>query len=402
MEHLVNEAFVQLQGGRTRPVGLEIPSDVLALETEVTLNGKMPMPPRQEADPQQIEKAAALLGKAEQPLIIIGSGANDAGPEILAIAEMLQAPVVPIASGKGVVSDRHYLAQVAPAGYQLWAKADVVLAVGTRLQRPLTMWGTDDALKIIRVDLDPTEPARVRPPALAILADAMAAAAALLEALPKYNKKRESREAELNALKESVRQQIAATVQPQYDFLQAIRAELPDEGILVDEVTQVGYASNYAYPVYKPRTTVSSGYQGTLGFGFATALGVKVAHPNTPVVSIAGDGGFMYNVQELSTAVMHKIGLVTVVFNDGAFGNVLRMQRENYGGKVIASKLHNPDFVKLAENFGAAGVRAHGPEELRVAIREGLKREGPTLVEVPVGEMADPWKLFFFPRARGK
>jgi acetolactate synthase-1/2/3 large subunit len=206
----------------------------------------------------------------------------------------------------------------------------------------------------------------------------------------------------LSALKESVRQEVAATVQPQYDFLQAIRAELPDEGILVDEVTQVGYASNYGYPVYKPRTTVSSGYQGTLGFGFATALGVKVAHPDTPVVSISGDGGFMYNVQELSTAVLHKISLVTVVFTDGAFGNVLRMQRENYGGKVIASNLHNPDFVKLAENFGAAGVRAHGPEELRVAIREGLKREGPTLIEVPVGEMADPWKLFFFPRARGK
>jgi acetolactate synthase-1/2/3 large subunit len=402
MEHYVDEAFRQLQTGRVRPVGLEIPSDVLALETEIPLNGKAPAPAPQAADPQLIEKAAALLGKAERPLIMVGSGANDAGPELLAIAEMLQAPVAAVASGKGIVSDRHYLAQVAPAAYQLWAKADVVLAIGTRLQRPLSMWGTDDTMKIIRVDLDPSEMGRVYPPAVAIHADAKAATAALLEALPKYNKKRESREAELSALKESVRQQVAATVQPQYDFLQAIRAELPDEGILVDEVTQVGYASNYGYPVYKPRTTVSSGYQGTLGFGFATALGVKVAHPDTPVVSISGDGGFMYNVQELSTAVLHNIALVTVVFTDGAFGNVLRMQRENYGGKVIASKLHNPDFVKLAENFGAVGVRAHGPEELRVAIREGLTRDGPTLIEVPVGEMADPWKLFFFPRARGK
>ena len=169
-----------------------------------------------------------------------------------------------------------------------------------------------------------------------------------------------------------------------------IRAELPDDGIYVEDLTQVGYVGRMAFPVYHPRTYIHSGYQGTLGFGFATALGAKVGRPDLPVVSVSGDGGFMYNVQELSTAVKHGIDIVAIVFADGAFGNVRRMQKEDYGNRLIGVDLLNPQFPKMAESFGAAGVRTTTPEGLGRELAAALKRRGTTLIEVAVGEMPDP------------
>lgn len=396
---LVGEAFSHLHTGRPRPVALEIPSDVLALETEVVLSEAPGSYPSLSPDPQAIERAALLLGRAERPLIIVGSGAEDAGAELLAVAELLQAPVVSNTHGRGIVSDRHYLGLHGPGGHRFWADADVVLAVGTRLLRPLTAWGVDDALKVIRVDIDPEEIGRIHSPTVGIVADARLALSRLHGALLAYDRPRASREEELRALKTEFAQGFAQ-IQPQYDFLQAMREALPDDGFFVDEMTQVGYAARYVLPVYHPRTFVTPGYQGTLGYGFATALGVKIAHPHRAVLSISGDGGFMFTVAELATAMLHRIGVVAVVFNDGAYGNVLRMQKEAYGGRVIATNLHNPDFVKLAESFGAAGARAVSPAELRTALRAGFERSGPTVIEVPVSEMAEPRRFTHLPRVR--
>jgi acetolactate synthase-1/2/3 large subunit len=401
-QSVVDEAFRQLNTGRPRPVAIETPPDVLTLETEVTLHDPYAGDPEIAPDPEAIRRSAELLAKARKPLIMVGSGAEHAGAELLAVAQMLQAPVVTVTSGRGIVSDRHYLSQDGLAGHRLWAEADVVLAAGTRLLRPLTMWGADDSLKIIRVDIDPNEPARVRPPTIAIVADARLTLAALRDALAAQNGSRPSREAELRALKDETRAQMSATLKPQFEYLAAIRDVLPDDGILVDEVTQMGYVADMAYPAYRPRTLITSGYQGTLGYGFATALGVKVANPDKPVISINGDGGFMYNVQELSTAVAHNIALVTVVFVDGYFGNVYRMQKEQYGGRVIASKLQNPDFVKLAESFGVNAARASSADELRGVLRSALAHNGPTLIEVPVGQMNSPWSFATLPRVRGQ
>ncbi len=181
----------------------------------------------------------------------------------------------------------------------------------------------------------------------------------------------------------------------------AIRAELPDDGIFVDELTQVGYVGRLAFPTYRPRSFLHTGYQGTLGAGFPMALGAKLAHPDKAVVSISGDGGFLYNAQELASAVQHGISLVAIVFADGAYGNVKRIQREDYGNKVIAVDLHNPSFARMAESYGVTGARAESPEALRREIRAGLARRGPTLIEVPVGEMPGPWKLIYMPRVRG-
>jgi acetolactate synthase I/II/III large subunit len=398
---LVNEAFRQLREGRPRPVGIEIPPDVLALETEVALPPPADAAPALEPDPELIGKAAAALAAAKKPLIFVGGGAVDAADEVLAVAERLEAPVVSFSGGKGIVSDRHYLAQSALAGHELWRDADVVLAVGTRLHQPQLRWGVDRDLTLIRIDIDPTEISRFFKPALGIVADAKAALTALNGALERQGAKPVPRRAELDALKAATSAKLVERLGPQCAYLEAIRAELPDDGILVEDLTQVGYVGRAAFPVYRPRRYIHSGYQGTLGFGFATALGAKVGRPDLPVVSISGDGGFMYNVQELSTALRHGIEIVAIVFADGAYGNVRRMQKEEYGNRLIGVDLANPQFPKMAESFGAAGVRTTSPDGLRRELAAALKRRGTTLIEVAVGEMPDPWRVLVPPRIRG-
>jgi acetolactate synthase I/II/III large subunit len=396
----VNEAFRQLADGRPRPVALEMPLDIMALEAELALPAPEAPPPPPPPDSALIEQAAALLRGARQPLIYIGTGAVEAGSELLALAERLQAPVTTYTGGKGILSDRHYLAQNLLAGHQLWRGADVVLAVGTRFNQPQTRWGLDSDIKVIRVDLDPVEITRVARPAIGIVADAKAALAALIAALG--GTERPSRQAELAELKAATQARLQDTLGPQCEYLAAIRAELPDDGIYVEDLTQVGYVGRLAFPVYAPRTYIHSGYQGTLGFSYATALGAKVARPDLPVVSISGDGGFMYNVQELSTAALHGIDVVAIVFADGAYGNVRRMQKNDYGNRLIGVDLLNPNFPKMADSYGIAGVRATSPEILGRELAAALKRRGPSLIEVPVGEMPDPWPTLVMPRLRGR
>src|SRR5215469_5183358 len=397
----VNEAYRQMRGGRPRPVALEMPLDVMALTTEVALPGAEAPPEVTLPDPELIDKAATWLADAKRPLLFVGAGAVGAAEEVLAIAEMLQAPVVSYTGGKGIVSDRHYLAQSAAAGHELWRDADAVLAVGTRLHQPQVRWGVDADLKLIRIDIDPTEITRISKPALGIVADAKATLAALYRALDGRAPNRPSRKEELEGLKSRTLARLADNLGPQCEYLQAIRAELPDDGIYVEDLTQVGYVGRVAFPIYHPRTYIHSGYQGTLGSGFATALGAKVGRPDLPVVSISGDGGFMYNVQELSTAVKHGIDIVAIVFADGAYGNVRRMQKVDYGNRLIGVDLHNPQFTKMAESFGVAGVRTTSPDGLRRELAAALKRRGTSLIEVAVGEMPDPWKHLMLPRVRG-
>ncbi len=396
----VREAFKQLQTGRPRPVELEMAMDVMGQQGEVAL-----LPPESHAglapDSEQIEQAAKQLGVAKRPMIVVGSGAQDASKEVLRLAEILQAPVTFFRSGKGVIDDRHYLSQSFPAGHRLWADADVVLAIGTRLKYQQMYWGLDQNLKIVRIDIDPTEINRISTPEIGIVADARIALQALLSALDRHNSPRTSRKQELTNLKAEFQATFEEKIAPQMGYLRVIREELPEDGFFVDEVTQVGFASWYAFPTYHPRHFISAGYQGTLGYGYATALGVQAAHPDKKVVAIAGDGGFLFNVQELATAVQYGLGVVVIVFNDNKFGNVQRQQKEWFGGRVIASDLHNPDFVQLAESFGLTGYRVRTPDELRPVLRGALANSGPALIEVVLTEdMPTPWPFILTPRAR--
>jgi acetolactate synthase-1/2/3 large subunit len=176
---------------------------------------------------------------------------------------------------------------------------------------------------------------------------------------------------------------------------------LPEDGIFVDEVTQIGFAARLVFPVYKPRTFLSPGYQDNLGWGFATALGAQHARPDVPVLSISGDGGFLFTSNELATAMRHGIAVTAVVFNDNAFGNVRRIQEEQYGNRRIACDLSNPDFVRYASSFGARAERVSGARELAAALNRAFKAREPTLIEVPVGPMPSPWEFIFMPRVRG-
>jgi acetolactate synthase-1/2/3 large subunit len=212
---------------------------------------------------------------------------------------------------------------------------------------------------------------------------------------------RPSRRAEMQGRQAEMRGRLDKLA-PQIGFLEAIRAELPKDGIFVDEVTQIGFVARLLLPVYKPRTFLSPGYQDNLGWGFATALGAQHARRDVPVLSISGDGGFLFTSNELATAVRHRIPLTVVVFNDGAFGNVRRIQEEHYGNRMIANDLANPDFVRYGQSFGVEAERAGNPQELRAALKRAFKRrDGPTLIEVPLGPMPSPWEFIHMPRVRG-
>ena len=394
------EAFRQLNTGRRRPVEVEMALDIMKAESDVS-----PIDPPDDygvpqPDPERIEEAAKLLGEAENPLIFAGGGAIDAGGPLLTLAEMLEAPVVMSRSALGAVDSRNPLALTPPHGHKLWKDADVVLGVGTRLVPMIPAWGTDNCLKQVRIDVDAEEITRSSTPDLALEADAAVSLAALCDAVPSHNRKRADRTEEMTALKADLQAEFDK-LDPQMPILRAIRDTLPEDGIFVEELTQPGYVARLAFPVYQPRTFINPGYQGTLGYACPTAMGAKIGMPDRKVLAISGDGGFMFNVQELATAAQHGIDVVLVVFNDGAYGNVKRFQQQLFDGHEIAVDLQNPDFMKLADAFGVQGFRVNSPVELQRAIGEGLDTPGPTLIEYPLGEVPDPWHLIFQGRVRG-
>ncbi len=397
----VSKAFEQLRNGAPRPVEIEMPMDIMASKgpvelLEKTSRGSAPAP-----EDSAIEQALEILCAATKPMIVVGSGALDTGDRVLNIASRLQAPVMAFRNGKGIVRSDHYLSANFPMGHALWADSDAVLAIGTRLHWPLVMWGKDDDLKLIRVDIDAEQVSRICKPEVGIHADASDVLDRMLAQLEGKAFQAPSREQELSELKARIDREVRAKVGPQMAYLDVIREELPEDGIFVDEVTQVGFVSWYGFPVYKPRQHITAGYQGTLGFGFATALGVVAGNRDKRVIQVSGDGGFMFNVQELATAVQYQLPLVTIIFDDGRFTNVQRQQREWFDGRVLCSDLHNPDFVKMAESFGAAGFAAHDPESLRTAIRQAFEQSGPSIISVDVQEFfPPPWPFLMMPQNR--
>ncbi len=398
---LVAEAMRAMRRGRHGPAALECAMDVWGRSEPVGPIGAAAPDPEPPLDEDALRAAAKLIGNACNPLIVVGGGALDAAREVTRLSAMLQAPVLAYRRGRGILDSRDPLSVTLPLGHELWKEADVVVAIGTRLLIQMREWGVDDDLKIVRIDSDSDEAERLHKPAAALTGDARRIVARLLDLVPAHNPKRKSRKAELQERQARLHKRFAVLA-PQMAYLGAIRDELPEDGIYVDEVTQIGFAARLAMPVYKPRTFLSPGFQDNLGWGFATALGAQDARADVPVLSISGDGGFMYTANELSTAVRHRIPLVALVFNNNTFGNVKLIQQVSYGGRHIAVDLANPDFVKFAESFGAAAERAHTPAELRKAIRRGFaRRNAPTLIEIPVGAMPSPWEFIHMPKVRG-
>jgi acetolactate synthase I/II/III large subunit len=396
---LVAEAFRAMGSGRPGPAVLECAIDVWGRSASaVTLASPTPAP-QPPLDEDAIAAAAKRLAGARRPLIVAGGGAQGASAEVTELSRLLQAPVLGYRRGRGVLDSRDPLSVTLPLGRELWGEADVALAVGSRLFYGFNHWGIDRDLAIIRVDADPDEPERFAKPAHALIGDAKPILRGLIDALA--GEQRPSRRAEMEERQARMRARLDK-LSPQIGFLDAIRDELPEDGILVDEVTQIGFAARLLFPVYKPRTFLSPGYQDNLGWGYATALGAQHGRPDVPVLAISGDGGFLFTSNEIATAVRHRIPLTVVVFNDGAFGNVRRIQEEAFGNRLIANDLANPDFVRYAQSFGAEAERARNPQELRAALKRAFKRRDlPTLIEVPVGPMPSPWEFIHMPPVRG-
>ncbi len=391
---LLQRALQELKTGCTQPVALEVPYDLWAQPAGASFREikAAPLPPPQRAD---IKKAARLLKEARRPVILCGSGAVKSGvtAEITALAGRLKAPVVMTTEGQGVIPGDD---PMCAGNFVLWLNpvfkaTDCLLVVGSRLR---ALGNTQLKLrpdrKVIQVDCGAAELGRNHRIDLGIHADARAALKALLGELDDPGASLWQAE-KIAAIRTGVRKHLEAAAPLQLAVISQIKEVLGDEGILVPDITNLGYWCDIAYPVNRPRTYVESSYFGTLGFAFPTALGAKVGSPDKAVVAVCGDGGFPYAATELATAVQEGINVVTLVFSDDAYGTVTGIQRRQFGGRYVGNRLHNPDYVKLAGAYGAVGVRLDSHEGLAQTLRAALDRGKPAVIEIPVPQLDTPW-----------
>jgi acetolactate synthase I/II/III large subunit len=390
---LVRAAVRELHSARPQPVGLEIAPDILSASADCTLID----PPahedgRMRPDPAAIERAAALMATSRFPVIYAGGGVLAAGATaaLQVLAERLSAPVVLSENGRGALSDRHPLALNALGGRAVFAHADVVLVVGSRFAD--TMFGLPSwqapGIQYVWLNVDPAAWNAPRSAAVGIAGDARLGLEALAAALPR---RQGGRDVDLDKVRAWASEQ-ASVAEPQMSYIRALRAAIPDDGVLVNELTQIGYLARSMYPVYQPGTFVNPGYQGTLGYGFPTALGVAAGNPGRAVVSINGDGGFGWAMQELATMRKYELNVAVVVFADGQFGNVRRFQEDQFGATYEVD-LRNPAFDRLAAAFDVPFGRASSPDALEHMLRCAVRDRAPILIEAPVGPMPSPWGL---------
>lgn len=396
----INNAFEQMLSGRPGPASVEMCWDTMAKTYDVAIGSGNQVVNKPSVDDDSVDDAAKLIASATNIMIMVGGGAQHAGEEVRELAEALGAVVTSARGGRGVVSEDHVCGASSAAGRRLWEDTDLLIGIGSRLEMQFMRWGSmmqyidrapEGGPKVIRIDIDPSEMDRFKPD-VGIVADAVDGTRALIGAIGKHGHKSGSLERIAEA-KATARKNFEE-IQPQVAYLDTIRDVLPRDGFFVEELCQVGFASYYAFPVYEPHTFVTCGYQGTLGYGFPTAIGVKAAKPDKAVVSIIGDGGFLFGMPEMATAVQHNIGLVTIVFNNNSFGNVRRDQQTQYDEHLIGADLTNPDLLKLADAFGASGYRVNSPDELKPVLATAIDKDEPALIEVvvPRGSEPSPWK----------
>ena len=402
-QSIMNTAFRTMLSGRPGPVSVEMCWDIMAQQWQVDTGQGNDQIEQPEPDLDAIDRAADMLCTAGNIMIMCGAGAQDASKEVLQLAELLDAPVTAFRSGRGVVAEDHELGISAVAARELWDEVDVLIGIGSRLEMMYIRWSERSRYdrkpatgpRLIRIDIDEAELQRFQPE-IGIVADSARACELLVHRLESRVSPDPAKRERIAVAKQKTRMAIEK-VQPQLAYLDVIREVLPRDGFFVPELSQVGFTSYFGFPVLTPRTYVSEGYQGTLGFGFPTALGVKVACPERAVVSINGDGGFMFAMPEMATAAAYNIGLVTLVFNNNSFANVRRDQQAAFAGRVIGSDLVNPDFVRLAESFGVTGRRVKTPKELKPVLEQAIADDKPALIEVIVEKdsEASPWEFIF-------
>lgn len=387
----LHDAFAAMRVGRPRPTHVEAPPEAFAESTEVEPFAPAPEIPTV-PDPERVVEAADALAGAASPLVVAGGGVvlGDAGELLTEVAELLQAPVVTTREGKGAIDDRNPLSVGTmwnnPRLRPVLDDADVVLAVGTRLQG----FGFGSATRIVQVDIDADEIGRNATVACRVPGDARLTLAALRDELDARVGARPSRGAEVAATRARIEDELRA-IGPAAGIVETLRDAIPDDAILVPDTATVAYMCHMHYRVYEPRTYLPSSFMGTLGFAYPTALGAKVGRTDRPVVAVVGDGGFLFTATEMATAAQHGIATVTVVFDDGAYGNSNRDQRERFGGREIGTALRNPDWVALARAFGIDAVAVAGPEQLGPAVRDACAASTPVVVACPIDRLPSPF-----------
>lgn len=402
----VFEAFRQMRTGRPRPVLIEMPPEAGVEREEVELRNPARVS-RIVPSPEDLREASQIIAKSRLPLIYAGEGVarSDAEQALVKLAEATNIPVVTSSGGKGVIPDRHPLSYgscFSPRGdrqemnqlHEVMQSADVVIGIGARfsLGNPAGETST-----LVNINIDDAELTRHQSNTIPLHGDARATIEALLPYLLKAGAgERPSCAEAVTAARNLISYYDIRLKEPQYPVLEAMQRGIPEDAFVVWDVTQFGYYARTHYQVNHPKTYIDSGYSFNFGYAFPTALGVKVANPARPVVCVAGDGGFMFNSSELSTALKYGINVVTVVFRNDSYGNVARDLDDAFGG-AYGTDLHNPDFVKFAESFGAVGMRAVDPMELEKLIPLALERQAPVIIEVPFGEMPIPRAPQFAP-----
>jgi acetolactate synthase-1/2/3 large subunit len=391
----IQEAMDALVSGTPRPVAIEVPADLWAKAAPGAVGAGLRTMPV--VDPTTVDAAAAKLRAATNPLIWVGTGAQDCAPAVRQLVDLLQVPVSTRRMGHGVMDESDPLFVPMGLAHRMWADVDLVLGIGSRIEFPLLQWGRT-GLDLIQINTDHGELDRHDIGALGIHGDAAEVVPMLIERLGDLQ--RLDRRAHFAAQRSTFFADIAY-LEPQLSYLAAIRDSLPDDAIIVEDVTQLTFVAHFAYQFRQPRTFLSTGFAGTLGAGTAVGIGAKAGAPDRTVVTITGDGGFLFTATELATAVQHGIKAITIVINDNAFGNVRRIQQERFGKeRTIASTLVNPDIVAFARSFGCLGLRADDPQTLAHALKTAMDHEGPAVIEVPIGEVPSPWPFIVMPRVR--
>ena len=395
----VKEAFRKMRTGRPRPVLIEIPPEVAVEREEVELLEPAPVSPIVPS-PSLLRQAAGAIAESRRPVIYAGGGVARANAEsaLVRFSEATNIPVITSNGGKGAMSDRHplcYGSCFSPRGerqemnqlFEVMKAADVVIGIGARfsLGNP-----AGNASTLININVDDDELTRVQTNTIPLHGDAKATLEALLPILLEVSESGRPSPAEAVAVaRRLIRYDNIRLMEPQYLFMETIQKSVPENSFIAWDITQLGYYARTHYEVIHPKTYIDSGYSFNLGYAFPTALGAKIAKPRRPVLCMTGDGGFMFNASELSTAVNYGINVVTVVFRNDSYGNVAQDLNRVFGG-TYQTTLRNPDFVQFARSFGAVGIRANNPLELETLIPEALEQKAPVVIDVPMADIPMP------------
>jgi acetolactate synthase I/II/III large subunit len=397
----VRSALRLMRSQRPRPTLIELPMDVAAAQAEVEELVPSEEPARQRGDAAAVARAADWLAQARRPLILAGGGviSADAAPLVRLLAERLGAPVVATCHGLGALPADHPLSL--GDGWsrlryldRLLAEADLCLALGTSFESVSDAErGARLPSRLVQVDLDPTAIGRHRPAELGIVGDVGAVLEQLLRLVPADAPR--TPWADLDAVRAAKQEALRRQAGPVMGILAALRRALPRDAMVADDLCLPGYWAFMGFDVYEPRTLFHPGMYGTLGYALPAAIGAQIGRPDRPAVALCGDGGFLYTVQELATAVRERVDVTAIVFNDNGYGALRQYQDRHFAGRRVGVELTNPDFARLAEAFGARGVRLGSHTELGPAVADALGRGGPTVIECPLdfdlSKALPPW-----------